>query len=868
MVPQILERAVALQQLHTAAREAVDGHGSVVAVNGEAGIGKTSLLRAFLAELPAGCQVLTGASDDLMTARPLGPLRDAAAGIGGPLEAALTAGRTEDVYGSLVTELERLAPVVLVLEDLHWADDATLDVVAYLVRRIETLPVAVILTMRNDGSAGEHPLFGLLGALAGYRVHRLPLSPLSPAAVEQLAQGSAWAGPTLHALTGGNPFYVTETLAAPRSAEVPETVAQSVVARVRRLSPRCRHALEQLSIVPRLVEFDIAENLLGDELGALDEAEERGVIEVRADGIAFRHELARRAVQVSVPRLRRRQMHGAVARALMARREPNLAAIVHHALQAGDVKAVCRYAPEAGREAAGAGSHRQALAHFESALRFADHLPPIDEAKVLVDYSWELYNAHRFAAAITACGRAVDLFASGQDRAGMGEALVRLSRYQFMQGDIDQSLTTAGRAVDVLDAAGSSAARATAATYRASLLALAGDPAEASSALLGAETLAVEAERRDLVCLCRNYESLARADLDPAGRIEVLTESLQMALDQGHHEYVARGYTNLAEMLYRYGRFDELRRCVQQGLAYTADHGFTSHAYNLEVHRALLLMRSGDLPQSEDVLRALVAGRADPGMLEVYSAPSLIRVQMRRGASGTRDVLTGAWNTARAHRFLTGLAFAGTALAEWSFLNGRPDVAGQILQQWWKHADRPTAGPVTAELLLYCRRAGLDVTEDLPPDCPIAIAAALQGDWRGAARAWAAMGDFYEMAVELGGSAQVEETLEAIGVLDRLGATAAATLLRRRLKDLGVRTVPRGPIARTRANPAGLTPRQRDVLELLSADMTNAQIATELFLSVRTVDHHVSAILTKLGVDSRGNAKSAAESLGLVVGDH
>ena len=130
-----------------------------------------------------------------------------------------------------------------------------------------------------------------------------------------------WAGSTLHALTGGNPFYVTETLAAPRSSDVPETVAQSVVARVRRLSPRCRRALEQLSIVPRLVEFDIAEHLLGDELGALDEAEERGVIEVRADGIAFRHELARRAVQGSVPRLRRRQLHGAVARALMARPE-------------------------------------------------------------------------------------------------------------------------------------------------------------------------------------------------------------------------------------------------------------------------------------------------------------------------------------------------------------------------------------------------------------------------------------------------------------------------------------------------------------------------------------------------------------------
>lgn len=867
MVPRILERAGALRRLHTAVREAIDGRGSVLAVNGEAGIGKTSLLRAFLADLPDRCHVLAGASDDLMTARPLGPLREAAAGIGGPLEAALAAGRTEDVFGSLVTELERLAPVVFVLEDLHWADDATLDVVAYLVRRIQNLRVALVLTMRNDGSAGNHPLFGLLGTLAGYGVHWLPLLPLSAAAVDQLAEGSGWAGSSLHALTGGNPFYVTETLAAPRSAEVPETVAQSVVARVRRLSPRCSLALEQLSIVPRLVEFDIAEELLGDELDALDEAEERGVIEVRADGIAFRHELARRAVQGSVSRLRRRQLHGAVARALMARREPDLAAIVHHAVRAGDVEAVCRYAPRAAREAAAAGSHRQALAHFESVLHDAGHLPPAEGAELLADYSWELYNAHRFGAAIRECSRAVELFAGTQDRAGMGEALGKLSRYQFMNGDIDLAMTTARTAVAVLDTAGSSASRATAATYHASLLALAGDPAEARNALLSAESLAAQENRLDLVCLCQNYGSLARADLDPAGRIELLTQSLQLALDQGQHEYVARGYTNLAEMLYRYGRLEELRSCVQQGLSYATDHGFTSHAYNLEVHRALLLMRSGDLTQSADVLRALVAGRADPGMLEVYSTPSLARVQIRQGVSGLRETLTAAWNTARAHRFLTGLAFAGTALAEWSFLHSRPDVAARILEQWWEHADRPSAGPVTAELLLYCRRAGVGIGSDLPPDCPFAVAAGLRGDWRSAAQAWGADGDFYEMALELGGSGSVGETLEAIGVLDRLGATAAATLVRHRLKALGVRTVPRGPMARTRADKAGLTPRQRDVLELLSADMTNAQIATELFLSVRTVDHHVSSILTKLGVQSRGNAKSAAESLGLVVGD-
>ena len=865
MGPQILERAGALEELAAAATEAASGHGSVLAITGEAGIGKTTVLRQFLARLPRGWRVLSGACDDLLTARPLGPLRDAAAGVGGRLEESLLAGRTEDVFGALIAELERLAPVLLVVEDLHWADDATLDVIAYLIRRIETLSAAVILTFRDDGSPGEHPVFGLLGTLAGYRVRRLPLSPLSPAAVEELASGTDWAGSTLHAVTAGNPFYVTETLAAPRSAEVPETVAQSVVARIRRLSPHCRRALEQLSIVPRLVEFELAESLLGDELGSLDEAEERGVVEVRADGIAFRHELARRAVQRSVPKLRRRELHQAVTRALMARPRRDLARIVHHALQAGDSDAVCSFAPAAGRESAGAGSHRQALAHFEVALRYADRMPAAAQALVLDDYAWELYNAHRFAEATSASERSVGLLERTGDPARLGEALVRLSRHHFMQGAVDQALAAADRAVDVLDSAGPAASRASAATNHASLLALAGDPHVATLTLQFAKNLALQEGRPDLVCLCQNYESIARADLRPAARIDLLTSSLQLALDQGHHEYAARGYTNLAEMLYRYESFDELRSCLDRGLAYTTDRGFSSHAYNLRVHRALLLMRSGELAESEAMLRSVIAERADPGMLRLYSTPTLARVQTRRGQSGTQETLAAAWNSARSHRILIGLAFAGTALAEWAFLNDRPDVAARTLQDWFEHAGRPGAGPVTAELLRYCRRAGVQLDGvDTPDDCPPATAAGLSGDWRRAAAAWAELGDPYEMALELAQSGLVDELLEALTVLDRLGATAAASLVRRRLKALGMRVVPRGPIGRTRSNPAGLTLRQLDVLELLAAGLTNAQIAGQLFLSVRTVDHHVSSILTKLGVQSRGEAASAAESLGLV----
>ena len=203
---------------------------------------------------------------------------------------------------------------MLLVEDLHWVDDATVDVLAYLARRLEALPAVLVLTYRDDSVPAEHPARRLLGALAG--------GAGGPAAAGAAVRGGGRASwpPTpagtravLHELSGGNPFYVTEALAAP-GAEVPATVADAVLARLRRLGPRCREAVEQLSVVPTPVDFELAEALLGDRLDALTEAEDTGILRVRAGGLVFRHELARRAVEQSLSGLRRRGLHAAVVR--------------------------------------------------------------------------------------------------------------------------------------------------------------------------------------------------------------------------------------------------------------------------------------------------------------------------------------------------------------------------------------------------------------------------------------------------------------------------------------------------------------------------------------------------------------------------
>ncbi len=434
--PALLERGPVLDDLLDAVAAAGTGRGGAAIITGEAGIGKTSVVRALRASLDHGVRVLAGACDDLLSPRALGPLREAAAGTTGPLAAALAGEQPDAVPGAAVAELAAWRPTVLIVEDLHWADDATLDVLGHVARRLADLPALLVLTFRDEEVPPAHPVRRVLGALTAAPVHRLALAPLSSAAVAGLAAGSGRDSAALHALTGGNPFYVTEALAAPGVA-VPATVADAVLARVGRLDAPCRDAVEQLSVVPTAVELGLARQLLGERFDTLAQAEEQGVLQVRDDGLAFRHELARRAVEQSLSALRRRALHLRAVEALRAAESRDLPRLVHHAVQAGDVAAILAYGPAAGREAAAAGSHRQALALLEAALRYADRLPDGERARLHDDHAWELYNAHRYEEAVAESERAVELLRSAHEPLALGAVLVRLSRHRYLTGDTD-----------------------------------------------------------------------------------------------------------------------------------------------------------------------------------------------------------------------------------------------------------------------------------------------------------------------------------------------------------------------------------------------------------------------------------------------
>ena len=852
----LLERQDHLDVLLGAVAAARAGDGRVVLLTGEPGIGKTTLVGALRDALDPGVRVLAGACDDLLAPRALGPLRDAARGTGGPLERALDdPGAPDAVYAAVLEQLAGPRATLLVVEDVHWADDATLDLLGFLVRRIDRLPAVVLLTLRDEAAVAGHPAQPLLGALAGVPATRLVLDPLSPSAVAALARSAGRDGPALHAVTGGNPFYVTEALEAPPD-ELPASVADAVLARVRGLGPGPVRALEQLSVVPTRVDGALAAALLGDRVGDLAVAEERGIVEVRADGIAFRHELARRAVEAAVPRLRRRGLHRAVLAALPPGADPER--VVHHAVEADDAATVVAFAPAAGRAAARAGSHRQALAHFAAAVPHLDRLDPAEAARLLGDHAWELHIGHRFPEAVAAGREAVARSARLGDPVALGEARRRFSRLLFMAGDTDEAQHQIELAVRELDGAGSRPALAAASTDVGALLVLTGQLAAAVGPLERARALAADIGRPDLESLCANYLGTALAADDPVRGTALLREAVETAVAHGSHEPAARALVNLGEVLYSTGDWPAFAANVERGRTYGDEHGLGKDLFLLGLHQCQLLVRNGDWDAADAALRDLRRRNAADSMVDAAVLASHGRLLARRGDDAAGPVLRNAWEQARRKRLPLVTTHAGRAVVEWAWLTGERDAAAEVaaallprmLTAGWAH--------LRGELLRYLARAGLPAE---PFDgCPEGWAAGLRGDWEAAARHWADAGDRYEQALELTGSGVVGPTRDGLAILDGLGAHAPAALARRRLRELGASRVPRGPLAATRANPAGLTDRQLDVLELVEAGATNAEIAERLVLSVRTVDHHVSAILARLGAASRREAAATARS--------
>jgi DNA-binding CsgD family transcriptional regulator/tetratricopeptide (TPR) repeat protein len=856
VIVQLLEREACLVSLAGYADEARHGEGRLVLVAGEAGVGKSALVEQLHHDLP-DARWSWGACDGLFTPRPLGPLLDLADQLGGELEELSRAGAArEDLFRALLRQVSEPGPLnVLVVEDVHWADEATVDLLRFLGRRLRDTPALLIVTYRDHGLAADDLLRVALGDLATQRsTRRVELAPLSADAVRVLAGGSGLDATVLYGLTGGNPFYVTEVLQAGLGV-VPPSARDAVLARAVRLGGGPREVLEVAALMGIRVELDLLTSVTGCPPQAVDEILASGLLAEDSGWLRFRHEIARLAVEQAIPAYRRADIHARILAALGALGCGDDARMAFHAEAAGDQPAVLHHAPRAAHQAADLGSHREAAAQFERALRFAADADPGVAAGLYGQLGFELRLVGRFQDAVDAGQQALALWRQAGNRLRQGDALCDLSYALERLGRGPDSVAAAEAAVAVLESLSPAVELARACAHLAFARMVNSEYQAAIDLAVRAQAIAEPLGALDVLSDALNTRgcSIAHTGGDWA---DYLRRALDLALSADLDHQAARAFVNLHSRYANHRRFAEAEPYFTDGVAYCDEHDIGSGTVFLQGERVAALERMGRWDEAVALSTALL-GTADLSPFDRLRPLQVLSViRARRGEPDAREYLDEAAATADASGEPQAIVPVRLARAEARWLQGEARQAAAEAEL----ADDVAAGLDVwdrGEIAAWLRRTGSPRPARGELATPYRLVVA--GEWEEASRQWTDLGCPYEAALALYDSTEETALRQALKVFTRLGALAAGQLTRHKMRALGIRSIPAGPRPATRADPAGLTRREQEVLELIRGGHTNAEIAARLFISVRTVDSHVSAVLAKLGTPTREAAARAAQ---------
>ncbi len=851
----LLERDPELTRLRDCVSSAADGSGAGAAVHGEPGAGKSALIEAACSQA-SGMRVLRGACDPLLTPRPLGPFRDLArqAQIA-PLSANAEMSLAE--VGELVYETLRERPTVLVVEDLHWADRASVEVLRFLVRRIGAMPLALFVTYRADEIGPRHSARSLLGDFAVLdRLDSCGLAPLSVGGVARLLEGTPLDPDRVHALTGGNPFFATEVAKDP-DRPLPATVRDAILARTAEMDPHDFEVLQLVATAPDRLD-DRVLRALGVDLPTLWRLDGTGLL-VRSDrGLTFRHELARLALESTIPVGGAAQLHGRLLETLERIDPTDHAVLTHHAVAAGDVVRAVRHADLAAAEAARTGAHTEAVAFLATALRLLPSSRVLEKASLLVRLGFEQYMTNELEPAIANVTASFPLWAEAGDTTGLASAHDTVAVLEYYNAQRLHAEKHAERAVRIADvpALAYASARAT----RGFLAFQRNEFDLATACLQDARRIAEEAGSEEVGLRSRIIADFADLALGQQGARERLLDDIEAALARDLDEVASTGFSNLANLDTEHRRLGEAQVVLERSIAHTVERDIPiCNHYQTGVRARVHLLRGRWRASVEDATQVL----RDTGMPLAKLWPHLAAglVELRRNGTD-RGHLEAAWQLAvgldEPLRRLPVLA----ALAERSWLTGELDHRLSTAAPLMRLAASTSAGAWGAgEAAVWLRRLGL--SEVPTPVLATPYSLMLQGRHAEAAAWFRTAGAVYDEAMALADADEPELRIRAVEQLDQLGATAVADRQRLLMRQQGLAAVPQRRRTSTLANPRGLTNRQLDVAKLVARGLTNAEIAQQLYISPKTADHHVSAVLTKLGVSNRRQVGHVAHTIGL-----
>ena len=770
---ELLEREDERALLADAIASAAAGRGTGVAVAGDAGTGKSTLVQVACADGPR-VRLLRSGCDPLSMPRPLGPLRDVAVAAGLAVlqsgEEVLLSHVCEAAYGALASE-----PTVLVVEDIHWIDAATADVLRFLVRRVGSAPLTLIVTYREHEVGPRHPARQLLGDLARLGGHStVTLRPLSEDGVRRLVQGSSLDPQRVHALTGGNPFFVTEIARDPERP-LPGTVRDAVLARTAEVTPEDFEVLQLIATAPERLDERVL-RALGVDIGALRRLEDTGLLTRGRAGLAFRHELARQAVESTVPAGGGPDLHGRLLDALERADVLDPAVLTHHALAAHDSERVYEYACAAADEAVRAGAHTEAAGFLQVALDNVRDNRPAERADLLQRLGFEQYLLGRLSDAIDTVEATIPLWSGVGNGAGLASAHETSAVFTYYDGRRREAELLADRAAAIAGDRGARPEQGSARATRGLLAFLRNEVELALACADDAARIADDVDDDFTRLRARFVRTLANLSTGDQRHRSELDQQIRDARRYGWDELASTGYSQLACLDVEHRRLVAAEDVLGESLPFTFERDLPICRHWQTSVRARVSYQRG---RWDDALRDAEHVIHTDGMPVAKLWPHLMAalVPLRREGRPDQAELAAACALADSVDEPLRRLPVYSAFAEVMWLTGVHDerVTRDAVDELAAVAGTPGSEWAVGELAEWLARLGLvtTVTPVAPP-----YLAARAGRFAEAAAWWRDNGEPFAEAMVLGDSPDPAHRATAVELLEGLGATATAARVR------------------------------------------------------------------------------------------
>jgi len=863
---ELVERDGFLASLDSKLKTVSGGEGHTFFLSGVAGIGKTSLIKVFCKELINIYNIYTGTCDALFTPRPLAPLYDIAWQIRNDFWQDI--GNMSDravLFAKFYHELaNQIKPSVIVFEDIHWADEATIDFIKFLARRITQLRCLFILSYRDDEIHSGHPLRNFSGQLPRDSFSRLELTHLSREAVKKMASEKGYDGEYVFKMTAGNPFYVNEILSS-YNVEVPESIKDAILSAYHQSGEITKRVWEFLSVIPDGFELKYLAKYEPAYAQAIEDSLQKQILLIKGQLILFKHDLFRKAVEKSLSPLKRISLNERILELFLKGFESNnqVERIVHHAKNANQYNIVVQYAPLAAAHAASVGAHIEAAKLYFTAIEYYQDTDKDILLRFYEEYAYECYLTNQIKEAIIYTTKSLHFFKEKNDPERIGNCLRFLSQLWFFEGKLKQAENFARQAIDVLENCPSSSAKALAYCTMSQLKIRSDEPGHCIFWGQKAIAMAKELNNDEILTYALNNVGFmqTRMYLSKQKGISLLQKSLDIALRNSYEEHAARAYANLGHNELIVKEYDLARKTLEAGLKYCEERNLDSWTDYMLSSKARLLLETGYWDEAYQIADALLRNENQVPLVKIQVLVIIARIKMRFGQSDALPLLLEAKTKAFEAMEMQRIIPVVVALMEYEWITGTPLIENQELSDILARAEEIGDIHENNELafwLLSTRNQEwkLQLIQEgynVSTDKFVVKSAAI----------WEALGCSYQQALVLFKGREIQKR-KAISIVQKLNANAVYQKMKFEMRASGIKRIPRGVHKSTQSNPSLLTTREIDVLHLLKEGFQNKEIASKLFISAKTVEHHISSILFKLDVNSRSKAVREAVRLEII----